>query len=194
MYTMNSIVRMGHPSMFSRILLFAALQLISTFRNLVAFGVLLIVSLIELCIAAWITAKYNTNHNFPTSSTRAQVRYLLFMSIWTIVFGTVYLVGFFVAANSVFVSVASHFFLCVLSHSICHLNRLIVFFPNQNFMRNIIYSLFLTWILWLAAAAAITQTLGGALNCHNQTYFVYCSQLNALEGFAWLILCVVIPF
>jgi hypothetical protein len=146
-----------------------------------------------LSIAAWITAKYNKNHNFPTSSARAQVRYLLFMSIWTIVFGTVYLVGFLMAASSIFVSVASHFFLCVLSHSTCHLNRSTVFFPNHIFMRNVIYSLFLTWILWLAAAAAITQTLGGALNCHVQTYFVYCRQLNALEGFAWLILCVVIP-
>jgi len=52
------------------------------------------------------------------------------------------------------------------------------------------YSLFLSWIVWLAAAAALTQTLGGGINCGAQTYlrFVYCSQLNALEGFAWLIL------
>ncbi len=45
----------------------------------------------------------------------------------------------------------------------------------------------MTWILWLAAAAAITQTLGGSLNCANDSFFVYCGQLNALEGFAWLI-------
>jgi len=115
------------------------------------------------------------------------------MSIWTIVFGTAYSIGFFVAASSVFASVASHFFLCVLSQSTRDLNCLTMFRPNQIFMQNIIYSLFLTWILWLAAAAAITQTLGGALKCHEQTYFVYCSQLNALEGFAWLILCVAIP-
>jgi hypothetical protein len=44
-------------------------------------------------------------------------------------------------------------------------------------IRNIIYSLFLTWSVWLAVAAAITQTLGGALNCHAQTYFANCSQL-----------------
>ena len=87
-------------------------------------------SLIEVSIAAWITAKYNTNHNFPNSSTRAQVRYLLFMSIWTIVFGTVYLVGFLVASG-IFASVPLHFLLCVLSHSTCHLNRSTVFFPNQ---------------------------------------------------------------
>ena len=59
------------------------------------------------------------------------------------------------------------------------------FFSNQILIRNITYSLFLRWIIWLAAAASITQTLGGTLNCHAQTYFVYCSQLNALSRFAW---------
>jgi hypothetical protein len=49
------------------------------------------------------------------------------------------------------------------------------------------FSLFVTWVFWLAAAAALTQSLGGALDCHTQTEFVYCGQLNALSGFAWLI-------
>jgi hypothetical protein len=137
MFTMNTIVRRGHP---------------------IAFSALIIFSLIEMSIAAWITAKYNTNHSFPTSSAQARVCYVLFMSIWTIIFGSLYLGGFIVATTSIFASVASHFFF-----------------------------LLLTWILWLAAAAAMTQTLGGALNCDAQTYFVYCSQLNALSGFAWLI-------
>ncbi|KIM47224.1 hypothetical protein M413DRAFT_23459 [Hebeloma cylindrosporum] len=142
MPSMNSVVRKGHP---------------------VAFGALALFALIELSIAAWITAKYNSKHNSPGSSVTVRVRYILFMSVWTIVFGGLYLVGFIVAgAGSMFTSVASHFFF-----------------------------LFLTWILWLAAAAAITQTLGGALNCHTQTYFVYCGQLNALEGFAWLIVVMV---
>ena len=167
----------------------AILQLISHITNLVAFGALVIFSLIELSIAAWITAKYNANHNFPTSSARARVRYTLFMSIWTTIFGSVYLVGFLVAASSIFVSVASHFFLYVLYH----LNFFRHFFSNQILVRNLTYSLFLTWILWLAAAAAITSTLGGALNCHAQSFFAYCSQLNALSGFAWLIWCVTVP-
>jgi hypothetical protein len=60
------------------------------------------------------------------------------------------------------------------------------FFPNQMPIRNITYNLFLAWSLWLAAAAAIIQTLGDALNCHAQTYFPYCSQLFmvANQGFA----------
>ncbi|PPQ92476.1 hypothetical protein CVT25_010421 [Psilocybe cyanescens] len=122
------------------------------------FGALVVFSIIEMCIAAWLTARYNTHHNNLNSDLRARVRYLLFVSIWTIIFCSAYLVMFLVAAGSAFAGVASHFlFLAV------------------------------TWILWLAAAAAITQTLGGSLNCSTQIVFVYCGQLNALEGFAWLI-------
>jgi len=122
------------------------------------FGALVVFSIIEMCISAWITAKYNAHHNFPNSGVRARVRYLLFLSIWTLLFGSGFLVIFLLSATSAFASVASHFFF-----------------------------LSVTWILWLAAAAAITQTLGGALNCNTQSYLVYCGQLNALEGFAWLI-------
>ena len=176
----------------------SALHLISKFRNLVAFSTLIIFSIIEMSIAAWITAKYNSRHNFPSSGTRARVRYTLFVSIWTIVIGTAYLIGFLVAASSVFSSVASHFVLYVLSHSTHHLTPFLSlpstpFFSNQILIWNVTYSLFITWILWLAAAAAITQTLGGALNCHVQDYFVYCGHLNALSGFAWLILYVAVP-
>ena len=55
------------------------------------------------------------------------------------------------------------------------------------------FSLFVTWVFWLAAAAALTQSLGGALDCHTQTEFVYCGHLNALSGFAWLIWFVFFP-
>ncbi|KAF4612186.1 hypothetical protein D9613_004567 [Agrocybe pediades] len=133
----GSVVRRGHPILFSLLILF---------------------SIIEMCIAAWLTAKYNSNHNFNTSGERARVRYILFASIWTILFGFSYLILFLVAAGSALASIASHF----------------VF-------------LAITWVVWLAAAAAITQTLGGALNCKTNIVFVYCGQLNALEGFAWLI-------
>jgi hypothetical protein len=40
--------------------------------------------------------------------------------------------------------------------------------------------------MWTAAAASITEMLGGGLNCKAQDAYVYCNQLNALEGFAWL--------
>lgn len=47
-------------------------------------------------------------------------------------------------------------------------------------------SLGLTWLLWTASAAAVTEMLGGGLNCKFQDFFVYCNQLNALEAFAWI--------
>jgi len=134
---MDAALRKGHPIMFGAIVVFA---------------------IIEMCIAAWITAKYNSHHNFPNSGLRARVRYILFTSIWTVALGSVYLGIFLAMAGSFISSVASHFvFLSV------------------------------TWIFWLAAAAALTQSVGGALNCSIQTKFIYCGQLNALEGFAWLI-------
>jgi len=124
----------------------------------IMYGGIIVFSIIEMCIAAWITAKYNANHNSPNSGLRARVRYILFVSIWTILASSVYLGLFLTMAGSVISSVASH----------------------------IVY-LSVTWIFWLAAAAALTQSVGGSLNCSTQTKFVYCGQLNALEGFAWLI-------
>jgi len=124
----------------------------------IAFGAIVVFAIIEMCIAAWITAKYNANHNFPNSGLRARVRYILLVSVWTIIFCSAYLGLFMYMAANMITSVASHF----------------VF-------------LFLTWILWLAAAAALTQSLGGTLDCKIQSEFVYCGHLNALEGFAWLI-------
>jgi len=124
----------------------------------IVFGALVVIAIIETCIAAWITAKYNANHNSPNSGLQARVRYILFASIWTVLLGSVYLALFIFMAGNKITSIGSHF----------------VF-------------LFLTWIFWLAAAAALTQSLGGALNCDIQDEFVYCGHLNALEGFAWLI-------
>ena len=66
-----------------------------------------------MCIAAWITAKYNANHNFPNSGLRARVRYILFVSIWTILFGSVYIALFITMAGSWMTGLASHFVLYV---------------------------------------------------------------------------------
>jgi hypothetical protein len=45
----------------------------------------------------------------------------------------------------------------------------------------------ITWIFWLAAAAAITVDLGGTLDCNTQSYFIYCGQLNAMLAVSWSI-------
>jgi hypothetical protein len=82
---------------------------------------------------------------------------------------------FLVTAGSWITGVASHFVLYVY----CSENRCISLICC--------FSLFVTWVFWLAAAAALTQTFGGALDCHTNTEFVYCGHLDALAGFAWLI-------
>ena len=66
-----------------------------------------------MCIAAWITAKYNAHHNFPNSGLRARVRYILFVSIWTVLFGSVYLALFIAMAGSWITGIASHLVLYV---------------------------------------------------------------------------------
>jgi len=129
----------------------------------IVFGLIVFFGIIELAISAWLVSHFNKHHNYSSTSERDRVRFLLFSSIWTVVFGALYVVLFLHSATG---SIATS----VLSHGIF---------------------LFFTWIFWTAGAAAITSSLGGGLNCSTQNTFVYCGQLNALEGFAWAIWIVV---
>ncbi|KAJ7146531.1 hypothetical protein C8R44DRAFT_691006 [Mycena epipterygia] len=125
----------------------------------ITLGLIIFFGIIELSLAAWLTSHFNQHQNERTISERDRVRFTLFASTWTIVFSTLFLILFaHSATGSILTSVLAH----------------LVF-------------LGLTWIIWTAAAAAITQMLGGGLNCHTQDVFVYCNQLNALEGFAWVL-------
>ncbi|KAJ6601003.1 hypothetical protein DFH09DRAFT_1020226 [Mycena vulgaris] len=124
----------------------------------ITLGLIILFGIIELSLAAWLTSQFNKHKNERTLSERDRVRFTLFASTWTIAFSTLFLILFMHSANgSILTSVLSH----------------LVF-------------LGFTWIIWTAAAAAITQMLGGGLNCKTQDAFVYCNQLNALEGFAWV--------
>ena len=142
MYSRNSVVRMGHHSMFLNSFSLP-LQLISKFQNRVSFGALLIFAIVELYLSAWTTAKYNAHHNFPSLSARCRVHYLLFMSIWTIVFAAAYLVGFFISATSFFASVVSHFilYITVSSNSTYHLNLSTAFFLPTKFSLEMLFTL-----------------------------------------------------
>jgi len=125
----------------------------------VIFGLLIVLAIVELAISGFLTSRYNSHHNYPSSGIRDRARYLLFCSIWTIVFSALYMLLFLHSAStgSVMTSVASH-----------------------------LGFLILTWIFWTAGAAAITAGLGGGHNCSTIKYELpYCNQLNALEGFAW---------
>ena len=137
---MDAALRKGHPSKWS-------LCLLSWFwismATLVVLGAIVVFAIIEvylnfvsspfflhytlqMCIAAWITAKYNANHNFPNSGLRARVRYILFVSIWTILFGSVYIALFISMAGSWMTGLASHFVLYVsIVLRQCHLIHLL---------------------------------------------------------------------
>ncbi|KAL1674546.1 hypothetical protein EV122DRAFT_220458 [Schizophyllum commune] len=123
----------------------------------ITFGLLTLFGIITLAISAWLVSRFNLYHNYRNVSERDRVRFVLFCSCWTVVFSILYGVLFFTMSTSIFVSVFSH----------------IVF-------------LAFTWIMWTAAAAAVTEMLGGGLNCDTQRLFVYCGQLNALEAFCWI--------
>lgn len=123
-----------------------------------------------------------------------RTRFLLFTSLWTIVFSIAYLVGMSLISDSTrtaligcegFLQARSNFLFSIASHVIW---------------------MFLTWLFWLAGAAAITSALGGGLNCNALPEgFGHCYQLcvlllsashtatmltlrcsNSAEGFAWL--------
>jgi len=124
----------------------------------ITFGAIVLFSIIELSLSAWLTAQYSIHHNYTRISVRDRVRFILFCATWTVSLGSMIMILFYHSATGVLTSVGAH-----------------------------LLFLGLTWLLWTAGAAAITQTLGGGLNCKTQDLFVYCTHLNALEGFAWLI-------
>ncbi|KAF8215558.1 hypothetical protein K438DRAFT_1926148 [Mycena galopus ATCC 62051] len=124
----------------------------------ITFGLMILFAIIELCLSAWLTSMFNKFNNENSIDERDRVRFILFASTWTVVFSSLFLILFMHSPNgSMLTSVLAH----------------------------LVY-LSLTWIIWTAAAAAITEILGGGLNCRIQDVFVYCNHLNALEAFAWL--------
>ncbi|KAH9176851.1 hypothetical protein EDB89DRAFT_1936840 [Lactarius sanguifluus] len=119
------------------------------------FVVILVIAIIELSISAWLTSRYNSRHDFLSTTERDRVRFLLFCSVWTTVLSPIFPVLLLLGSLEILASVAAH----------------LVF-------------LFVSWVFWLSGAAAITQSLGGGLDC--DLHLVYCGQLNALEAFAWI--------
>ncbi|KAI0307662.1 hypothetical protein B0F90DRAFT_1807119 [Multifurca ochricompacta] len=111
--------------------------------------------ILQLAISAWLTGRYNSRHNFLSTTERDRVRFLLFCSIWTTFLSPIFPAVLLLGWVKVLSSVAAH----------------VIF-------------MFLSWVFWLSGAAAITDSLGGGLDC--DLGFVYCGQLNALEAFAWI--------
>jgi len=120
------------------------------------FGFITLVSLIELIITAILVHDDNSNGGLYSHTIRDRERFLLFTSLWTILFSIFYIVGFLKASGSFLLSIASHGIW-----------------------------LFITWVVLLAGAAAITDTLGGSATC-GRFGLPHCHQLTATEAFAWI--------
>ncbi|THH08350.1 hypothetical protein EW145_g2766 [Phellinidium pouzarii] len=127
----------------------------------VLFGLIVLFAIIEGSISSWLASRYGRHHNFPSTAVRDRTSFLAFTSWWTVLFGILYIALFLHSASSgsVLTSVGSHGLFLVI-----------------------------TWIFWTAGAASITSALGGGNNCSNIDFpLLYCNQLNAEEGFAWVV-------
>ncbi|KAJ7072878.1 hypothetical protein C8F01DRAFT_973476 [Mycena amicta] len=126
----------------------------------ITFGLIILFGLFELALSAWLTSMFNAHHNERSLTERDRVRFALFTSSWTVLFSSLILVLFLHSADG-----------SMLTSIIVHL----IF-------------LGFSWLMWAATAGAVTEMLGGGLNCKMQdsSSYVYCNQLNALEAFAWI--------
>lgn len=121
----------------------------------VLFGVQLFVTFLELIFTGLVVSHFNDGQS-PSSSWTSKARFLLFVSIWSFVLLAVYLVGTLLAAANFLFSIASH----------------TVF-------------LAITWVFWLAGAAAYSAALDG-FTCGNNFGVPHCNQIVAAEAFVRL--------
>ena len=68
---------------------------------------------LQLAISAWLTARYNTRHDFLSTTERDRVRFLLFCSIWTTFLSPIFPVVLSLESLEVVSSVAAHLILFV---------------------------------------------------------------------------------
>jgi len=128
------------------------------FSHKILFGGLVLFGIIEGSVTTWLTVQFNANNNYLDVAVRDRIRFLVFASWWTVFFCSMY--------GALFVHSPTGIMTSALSHGVF---------------------LFLTWIFWTAGVASITTALGGGINCSTTTRpVVYCNQLNAAEGFAWV--------
>ena len=63
----------------------------------------------QTSISAWLTGRYDTRHDFLSTSVRDKVEFLLFASVWTLFFSLIYFGLFLYSPESGFMtSVLSH--------------------------------------------------------------------------------------
>ena len=111
--------------------------------------------LLQLSISAWLTARYHDHRNYLSTTERDRVHFLLFCSIWTTFLSPIFPVLLILERVQIMAGIAAHAILCVISAILRPVIPLIA----------ISCSLFLSWVFWLSGAAAITESLGGGLDC-----------------------------
>ncbi|EGF97909.1 uncharacterized protein MELLADRAFT_113979 [Melampsora larici-populina 98AG31] len=130
----------------------------------IAFSFIILFSFIEFLITTILISNYNSDNSYYSDSLRDRLKFLLFTSIWSLVFTSIYLFGIFKLPTNFLFSLASH----------------------AGF-------LFITWIFWLSGAAALSDTLSG-LSCGDlflsdvriNVGIRYCHSLKAVQAFAWI--------
>jgi len=124
----------------------------------IAFGILIVTSLISAIIASALTHDYRQNDaaaNLTSQGLKDKVHFSVFTGWWSFLFSAIYLGTFIAGVGGIFTSIASH----------------LVF-------------LFLTWIFWVAAAGSLSAEIGGG-NCSGSDIF-YCNSVRALMAFDWI--------
>jgi len=123
------------------------------------FIVLVVIAIIVLAISAWLTARYDSNYPFTTE--RDRVHFLLFCSIWTTLLSPIFPTLLLLGLAEVLTTIAAH----------------VVF-------------LFLSWVFWLSGAAAITASLDGVSTCRLFLFCSHLSALEAFAWIEWVVLTV----
>ncbi len=125
--------------------------------------------LLQLSISAWLTARYDSHHNYLSIAERDRVRFLLFCSTWTTLLSPIFPVLLLLESAKILTGIAAHVILCATS--IINLRFVSLLIETSR-------SLFLSWVFWLSGAAAITESLGGGLDCQYVASSVYLSSIG----------------
>ena len=106
-----SINRRCFPVFFVTIVVFAIIE-VCTHTRLQRYDN----PVLQLSISAWLTARYNSRHDFLSTNLRDRVRFLLFCSIWTTFLSPFFPVLLLLGILEVATSVAAHAVLFVPFH------------------------------------------------------------------------------
>jgi len=121
------------------------------------FVVIVVFAIIVLAISAWLTERYGSNYPFTTE--RDRVHFLLFCSVWTIVLSPIFPTLLLLGVAEILTGIAAH----------------AIF-------------LFLSWVFWLSGAAAITASLDNVPTCRFFLFCSHLSALEAFAWIEWIVL------